>query len=276
MPAFPFALKRKDHPRVYKPRKSLKRKPAIAMVKNEIKKAFNKEIEVKTNSNINNVVLAGYNNTGIMASGIIPLTPYTGFMTVAQGIGQGDRIGNSIRIKRAMLHMAMWPHQYNALTVPFVIPVEIQIFILSNKVAPTVRPTTIQGLLQFGDTSADLTSSLQDCAITRPASFNLDLYHVHYYKRVKLAHAAWPTGASGWAANSNGFPNNDFKLNQVLQIDVTKFFPKVIQYNDTTANPTSRMTYLYVQAVNANGAQNTATSDAASMYQRIDIDYTDA
>jgi len=240
----------------------------------EARKVMEREIEVKNALTFNTFYIGGYNSATALPLSIIPITPYTGFVDIDQNAEQDGRIGNKIRTKKVMLSLVIYPLQYDATTNLFPFPQEVMIFILSNKTNPTVRPTSIPSLIQYGNTTQSLTSSLQDiCNV--PIGWNKDLYVVHKVIVKKLGPSQWPIGNPGFAANTASGPNNDFKLNHVLHIDVTKYCPKTITFNDGTNSASSRMTYFYVQAVPANGYVQTNTQLPCECYTRVDYTYTD-
>lgn len=271
MPTFPKkkVLRRKTMFKV-PPKKPEK---MISVAKYEIKKALNRTLEVKEQSNVNNVILSGYNNTGLTTAGIIPISPYTGFVQIDSGGLQGQRIGNSIRTKRCILSVAMFSRPYS-ITTPAPQPQELLFYILSSKINNTVRPTTLTGLFQNGSSSSDFTSSLQDATYNKSA-INKDLFHIHAIIKKKQGYASWDD-PTGYSALYSGYNNNDYKLNNVWQLDVTKYIPKEILYNDNSVNPSTRLTYFYCEAVQANGTQSSSVVDSAQMYTRVDYSYTDA
>lgn len=248
----------------------------IALIANkEARKVLSQEIEVKTALSVNNIVIAGYNNAaGLLPLSIIPITPYTGFVEINQNAEQDGRIGNKIRTKKVILSLAMWPLPYSDPTNIFPTPQEIMIFILSNKKDSTVLPTSIPSLIQYGNTTQSLTSSLQDI-VNIPIGWNKDLYVLHKVIVKKLGPASWTYQVPGFAANTSGFNNNDFKYNQVMHIDVTKYCPKNITFNDGTDTATSRLTYFYVMAVPCDGNVQGTGIAPSECYTRVDYHYTD-
>jgi len=248
--------------------------PIKSTIQKEVDRQLKVQVEPKQVTDFKNLVLSSYNNFGLMAMSIVPLTPYTGFCEVPQGNADGERIANRIRTVKAILSVAIWPSAFNSLTNPYAIPRELQLFILSRKINGTVRPTNLSGLVDYNDASQGLTGSLQDLCDVK-MGINTSLYTVHKIVTKKLGYAAWPSGANGYADNNNGFVNNDFSLNHVFSIDITKYFPKEILFNDEALDPTSRMTFMYVQIVPADGQPGDDGQDGAQMYMRTDFTYTD-
>jgi hypothetical protein len=232
-------------------------------------------MEVKRVNDFNTFLVAGYNSTTQVPISIIPITPYAGYNEIGQGVGQDQRIGNKIRTVKAMVSFSMWPEPYDAINNATPSPQDIMIFILSNKVNNTVRPTSLPTFVQNGTADQSLTAALQDLTDVK-MGFNRDLYTIHKVIHKKLGYSSWPMGNPGFAANTANSPNNDYHLNQSISIDVTKYCPKDITYQDTNNSPTSRMVYFYIQAVPANGFVQGTTALPVETYSRIDYWYTDA
>jgi len=55
------------------------------------------------------------------------MLPYTGYGTIPQGVTQGTRIGNTVKVKKLMLSYVLRPTSYNATFNAFPQPVEVDL-----------------------------------------------------------------------------------------------------------------------------------------------------
>jgi hypothetical protein len=228
--------------------------------------------EVKTQEYSTSVSLFAATGTSWGVADLFPVSPYPGYVSIVQGVGQGDRIGNRIKTRRVILSYAIYPNPYHATTNPTPTPQEVDIYILADKNLASM-PTTVGALATVyntGDTSTGPTGSLVD--LTRP--INTDDFVVMRRIRHKVGFQAFvanPGGVATWGYASS----SDFSLNVINKVDITSCVPKNITYNDTTTIPTSQIVYVYMQAVNADGSTQAAAILPLTMVYTIQFDYTD-
>lgn len=82
----------------------------------------NKCVQINAGSNFGNV----FESPDLNA---YPMCPLTAFWTIPQGVGQGGRIGNVIKIRKVRLNYILRPTPYDALVNPAPQPSEIQMFL---------------------------------------------------------------------------------------------------------------------------------------------------
>lgn len=227
---------------------SFKKKSMRKFVKRVIKSTAEKKNCVFRASKTVGYVTSG---TGIVS--ISDLLPYASGVLV-QGTGQGDRIGNKITFVSGRLNLFIYPAVYNATSNPFPTPQIMRIFIGYRKSQPTVAPTTFTDLFQLGNTSVGITSTPDNMTL----EVNKDAFMIYYDKLVKIGYAV--TNGSGASGADQGWANNDFKLNHIVKIPLSKFYPKKLTFNDgtTTVEQPGRYMWCIVQAATNNTTSSTS------------------
>jgi len=201
-----------------------------------------------------------------------PMTPYTGYMTVGQGVQQNQRIGNQIKIKKATLRYILRPTGYDAGSNPFPAPVVVDLYLGKIKVCPGEIPAAVDfnTLYQNGNTSFGPVGNLNDLI----SETNKDYWTISKRWSHKVGFAN--TQGTGGAANFQYFANNDFKLNIMKKMDITKHYPKTLKFNDGTNQVQGPGLFLFYQCVSAGGGQNASTVLPCHITFWIDIQYEDA
>lgn len=105
-----------------------------------------RNVENKTiQQSYENIPIKNRNSSGWAADNFgIPLTPQSGVLDITQGVGQGQRIGNSIKIKKLTMKGVMFPATYSVLTNFAPKPMEIKFWFGYQKNEPTVKPTNYE------------------------------------------------------------------------------------------------------------------------------------
>lgn len=203
---------------------------------------------------------------------IAALTPYNSVgLTIAQGTGQGDRVGDRIRTVKAVLRYTIYPNAYHATINPVPTPQNVRIWFFGQKSSNTLLATNPPNFAQTGDSSTTLTGTILD--LNRVV--NRDVYTYYGHRTHKLGYSI--NQASGAATSNAQFANNDYKLNIQGYVDLTKWFPKLIKYNDTDQNPNSKLIMMLVESVNADGsAQTTVGVTPANINYQITYTFSDA
>lgn len=199
-----------------------------------------------------------------------PCTPYDGFLNVLQGVGQGQRIGNKIRIKNIRFKGTIWPNPYNATSNPNPVPVQIVFWFFCNRSFPNSNPQSVTGFLQDGDSQRNLENNLSDLM----SKVNTDQYRLLGKRIFKIGYAAYE--GTGIQPNFQAFHNNDFKLNKKFNIDITKMCYKNLRFNDDLTNiPRNRGVFCLAQAIAADGSSLPANVLPASMAFELTCKYQD-
>lgn len=201
-----------------------------------------------------------------------PMLPYTGYMALGQGVTQGTRIGNQIKVRKVMLNYVLRPSPYDAVFNTNPQPFEMDLMLGYVKQYPGVLPNSADTarLFQSGATSFAPSGSLRDIIST----LNTDVWHIAKRWRHKIGTANY--GGTGANAGQQYFNNNDFKLNVVQKMDITKFCNKNLRFNDGGTAIEGKNLFFMYQALAASGGTFTATQLPANIEFWISLDYEDA
>jgi len=201
-----------------------------------------------------------------------PLLPYPSYNTISQGIGAGQRIGNEIKIRKAVLRYVLRPNPYNVDSNPFPAPVQVDMFLGRTRLCPGDQPISgdFVNLFQNGNSSIGPVGSLNDL-IANP---NGDYFTIKKRWSHKIGYNDYY--GSGSIATQQYFANNDFKMNVIKKLNITKMMPKTIKFNDGTNTVQGPGLFLWYQCVSASGAVNGSTVLPAHLSFWLDIQYEDA
>lgn len=254
-------------------------KPASSQVFNRrVKQVVSRLAEKKTVSYEINAVSPLVLRTGSAsaAANVFSMTPYQGYYTISQGTGQGARIGNKIRVTKAILNVSMVPNPYNASTNPLPTPMFVRVWFVTSKVTPTVPVPSSQiyggsaSFLQNGNSFTGLSGTFQDLQLLA----NRDSLIYRGHRTFKVGSAAYDP-ATGSQAGYGNMANNDFKLCVLKKINITNMFPTIIQFDDTVQDPTSYNVTMVVQPVFCTGIAPGATITPLSFKFGLTVMYTD-
>lgn len=243
---------------------------------------------------------ANYYSTSIMRQNIHVLTPTDpasgGLISIQQGTGKNQRVGNRIRTTKAVYHGIACPMPLTAVggtnPTPF-IPVEMKCVIFSLKsqqvetqdqVLSLVGTPSAQGsIFNAGGQSYGFPQSYNLPSLPQMvAPLNTDLINVHTVRTFKLG-GQYNQGTSGTFGGGSSNPNvADFNYNIKFRIPLTKYMPKNVTFNDNSLTSTSRQLFALWIVTDANGC-NPVDYNAAGVYYRIpvrlhtflDYEYTD-
>jgi len=239
-------------------------------VKQYVKKALHTNVENKSQT----INYAGSFGNAVANGSLYsyPMTPYTGYMTISQGITQNQRIGNEIKIRKAVLRYILRPNPYNVDSNPFPAPTQVDLFLGRTRLCPGDQPIVgdFVNLFQNGNSSIAPVGSLNDII----AAPNTDYFTIKKRWSHKIGYNDY--FGSGSIATQQYFSNNDFKLNVVRKLDITKHYPKTLKFNDGTNTVQGPGLFLWYQAVSASGAINGSTVLPTHLTFWLDIQYEDA
>lgn len=266
--------RRKAPKKTYK-RKSYARKkvPLKKMIRREI----SRNIENKSIQNYNldrtlTSVFSTFDSSSGPVGNIVTLGPDPFALNITQGVGQGQRIGNKIKTKRLTFKGTICPFSYGATYNPEPQPVQVKIFIFYDKDDPNAvpQPAANANFFQNGNSSTGFHGDLVDMW----SPVNTDRYRVLTTKTFKLGFAS-ATG-TGSVPATQGFSNNDFKLNCNFSFDLTKHYPKYVTYNDTSTTPLSRGLWAAFVVANASGVVMGSGNRPCGIQYMQDYVYEDA
>lgn len=238
-------------------------------IKKAIRREIARDVETKSAQQFNYNQNIYPSDHASFPNNVFELGP-SALMAINQGTSNGSRVGNKIKTKRLTFKGTIVPLGYNVTTNPNMVPMQGKIWIFYDRTDPTAIPAVTTNFFQNGSTNAAFQNDLVD--LWRPV--NTDRYRVLATKTFKLGFADNAgTGAS--AANQN-FANNDFKLNYNFSFDLTKWYPKVVKYDENNATPMTRGLFALFDVVPASGGFYPATTVPAGMQWMQDYRYEDA
>jgi len=201
-----------------------------------------------------------------------PMAPLTGYWNINQGVGQGNRIGNIIKVRKTYLNYVLYAQPYNAGTNAVPQPSEVRLMLGYVKSTPTFSPIAgdIAQLFQAGSSSAAPVGNLKDLV----SVYNVDYWSIKKSWTHKIGYAS-STGTGG-PADQQYLANNDFKLNVMKRIDITQHMPKTCVFNDTSATTNTKNLFFMYYAVGANGGTYTNITLPVRIEYWIDFHYEDA
>lgn len=249
-----------------------KSRPIKKLVYSKVRSAFAKNVKAVVtrmaetkNSHFNFTQYLPNVNAGTSTQ--VQIAPNSGSLSIVQGTGQGDRVGDRVRVKKAMFRGYMSPLAYDVTYNSAPSPVEVRMIIGKNKASPTTA-MTLSTLFQNGDTSVAPAGTLLDML----SPINKETVQVYVDRIFKLG---TQYGQTGTTAANGYYSNNDFLFNQRFDVDITKFLPNVITYNDTTAQPTSNSLFALFLCVSADGTITGANLRPVLLTYDLDFQYTD-
>lgn len=205
------------------------------------------------------------------AQNIINVGLSTAF-TVAQGAGQGNRIGNAITTKRLVMKGILVPTPYDNIYNTVVFPLHVKMYLFRDKTTPTVMPTPMfnGNFFQNGSSSTTFNNDLTDLV----SPINTDRYSILATKTMKVGFAN--AGGTGNQPAYQSFANNDFKYNVQFQFDLTKHYSKRVKFNDTSLLPSCNGLYLMVCPCSATGGAIPTGNRVLDVNYTLEYKYEDA
>jgi len=254
-------------------------KPASkAKITKIVKSVMSKDIERKTVVNefsSNAAYLLAYDQTVAAVpwnfNSLFPVSPYPGYFGIAQGVGQADRVGNRITIKKATLNLMFQPLPYDLTFNSQPRPCFVKLYLFYDRLSPVNEPADLSNFFQNGNTSTS--PNTLGLPVDMLKKINNDRYKVVLQRTVKLGCASY-TG-TGTSAVNQSYANNDFSLCPIMKIDYTKHLVKTVKYNDTTAIPNTRALFCAMLIMSADGS-TISTQRVARYTGFMQLEYTDA
>lgn len=222
-------------------KKRVTSKNVVSIVKREV----SRNIENKTFQVYRPAVPVYPSSSASFGLANFPISPYSGFLDIQQGVGQANRVGNRIKLKRLNFSGSIRPMIYDSVTNPQPQPSYVILWFYYNRDDPTIMSTPDNTFLQLGNSS----QSLQNTLVDRTSPVNKDNW-VLLGRKVFKCGPAINTGSGSLPAFAHN-ANNDFKLVCDFNIDMMKYAVKDIIYNDTSSNPRTRVIMCQPQAISA-------------------------
>jgi len=239
-----------------------------------VKRVVGTEIKEKRYTNeltaINNTKPSG--GAWPVDSNIYNMMPNATTMLISQGTGQGDRVGNKVKIVRNTLRFALTPTDNGATDQS--VPCIVRTMFIYDRRNPTTAPTPAANgdFFQNGNGTSGFNGNLSD--LTRP--YNTDRYVV---KRVRDYKVGWSAsvGVTGADPEQAYYANNDFKMLCRGRVDMMPYCVKRCVFNDTSGTQQWRGLWFFVYAVVATPhTAAIANTNLASLSFNWDIRWDDA
>lgn len=246
-------------------KKTAKKDKALA-TKAYVKRVLDSRIEDKEQNFDNVIDFAGYFlNTSLDA---VYIGPDTSSYLIAQGTGQGDRLGNVIKVKKCILKYYLTPIKQNDALNPLPTPQLVRVWIgnIRSNLAEIPNATTIAELYAGGNTSFPPNETVDDMM----APVNADKFIEKYTCVHKVGHAIY----SGALTAFSGYANNDFSESTFATVDCTKFFKSKLYFNDNNLQTDSNL-FMWMEAVNCDNSQY-LNGPTVKMVYNIQFVYEDA
>ncbi len=241
----------------------------------ELQKLINRRItrteELKTGYYALGAPIGSYNYSQFGVNQILVVSPYNSRLAISQGTGQGNRLGNEITVKRARLRVYFAFNPYHATTNPNPQPQFLLWYVFSRRLANT-EDSSLPLFFQQGSSAAAPSGTAADMLY----DVNADKYILYKKGMLRLGYSQYTTG-TGSLANYGYFSNNDAKLGDYLEIDITPFMTKRQIFDDTTNNSLSNNLMEFAcWTVQYDGAGAGAAYAPLSMWFTNQIDFTDS
>lgn len=243
-------------------------------VKTYVNRAIHKQIENKQANIIDDILIGPwFGQVNLQCHPLMPVpmgTP-TGGIHIDQGVGQSDRVGNTIRTRKLLFRYIMTPAIQDQALNPQPVPQEVRVFFGYLKNQRMVQPDVsyFNKLYQFGNSATSPFNNLWD--ITMPV--NNDLFHVCKQVRHRVGNSVY-TDYAGIKPN-NYYTNNDFSLNVTRTLDLTKYINKVLKFDDTSGTCDTGL-YVWFISVNADGSDTINTISSVRVQYSLTYEYEDA
>lgn len=211
-----------------------------------------------------------------LAGNYIVVTPSqsTSGYTVSLGTGDNQRIGNRVTTSRLLHKVVIAPNPYDATTNPYPEPVMVRFWYFKSKFNPVsdVAASQFCGVSANAFTYGNGTRGLQGNLLDINAKLNADDYTYLTHRDFKVGYAL--NNGSGSSAVYQQFANNDYKLTIKKTIDLTKYCPKVIKFDDASKVTTSWI-FCLIQVISSDFVGLASTNQLVTVANEIDYTYTD-
>lgn len=263
----------KKNPKKYKKKSSYPIKKVSPTIKKYVSRVVHSQIENKHALSVTNSAVV----TAYTFSTTLGVTTCLPTVNISQSLGQSGRIGNTIKTRKLMFNFYLYPLPFADPSNTIPKPQEVLIFLGKVKGQKDRTPITtdFQKLWQNGNSSTQPYSDLRDLT----QIVNKDYWIVYKVMRFKIGTASY----EGFSTTPLQVPqqaqqyyaNNDFKLNVVRRMNITKYCPKTLKFNDTTLSPSNDNLFMWHLCVNSDGSVASSPSPINIGYS-FQYEYEDA
>lgn len=216
--------------------------------------------------NIANIYTLGY--------GTFPLSPFTGYVDIAQGSAEGQRVGNKVKTAKSTLSICVAPNAYDATNNPTPGPCILKIWIYRIRGSSTTTEvaSALNGyFLDANSSSTGLYGTYTD--LNNPV--NEDMIHLLHTEEHKIGFAT--NNGTGGVAGEEYTTNNDFNTFKHIKRDITKFLYASYDFPDALKTPLKQATtWLTMEMIPYDNAVGSVGARPGTMQISIDYNYTDA
>lgn len=257
--------------------KSYKRKNLNLVIKKEMYK-IKETNSIVRDWTMSPATLQGLPTTTTLAGNLFVLNPsdeLTLGYTIYRGQTDANYIGNKVRTAPGCkLDIVLTPNIYHNTYNNNPRPQVVRLYIFKDKRDPTVTmaPSDLPDFFANGSTTQGFSGTLLDMCK------RLDKSNYTY-----LGSYTWKIGFDGlnrndpWTTPSLGvqvYPNNDYKMNVIKSIDITKYMPKIVSYTDGGICTNAKVFGL-IQTVNSDMSVNAFANTALQVACQITYNFKD-
>lgn len=180
-------------------------------------------------------------------------------IVLAQGDGEANMTGNQVTTQKNIFSFVATLNPWNASSNANPRPLYLTYWVVS--VRGGVNATTLADVENLIKTRFFNTGNsyigFSDSVLDQIRTVNEDVFILHTKKTFKLGNAnTYASGAGGATPTSaQGYTNNDFSMIVKFEVDLTKYTPKTIRYNDTdTAGAFGNQKWIFFTMQNCDGS----------------------
>lgn len=242
-----------------------KKKPSIKAVKTIVKREIARNVENKTYQYYTDAYNVYPSNHASFNTSFFPCHPAASYLQIDQGTGEGNRVGNKIVIRKLSIKGTLVAAAYDVTANPTPAPTVVVMRFFRVRATPSTLPASMNGFIQQGNTQLNLQNRLSDVW----QSYNQDGYKCFCRRIFKIGNSSDGGAGSMWG-------NNDFKINQNFNVDLTKYVMKHWRFNDTSTTPVCPGIFCSIQAIRADDTNFAATAIPVHASWALNIEYEDA
>ena len=244
--------------KTYRPLKKTYKKK---VTKQDIERAISRRLENKE------YVDYASNSTVTMAGSTLPTAPTAVYLLpkLAQGLGQGARIGNEVHVRSGKVKLLM-NCLGNANTITGT-PFKIRVWLLSSKADNTDVFSSTAHVKFFNVGSG--TVGFQSTPLDLLLPVNTTEYTVYMDKIFTLGLGM----ITSTNVNQNQPDNSSFQAS--CEFDWAPFFKQALVYDDNVILPTNRNLFMVFQAVRCDGASGTEGTGITEIHWTNTVKYED-
>jgi len=242
-----------------------KKTSTVKTIKTIVRKALDRRIENKTAGVTGQ--LGSYQDGANTVIGSFQLLP-----AITQGVTESTRVGNTIKMKNIYLKGFLRYNTTGLLNVTPTNPLPYHVRLFIGRLKSTILAPTVSEFQLLLRTGASVVPFNSTDGLSLSRKVNSELFTVYYDKIFKLG-TAIPSQTSAVFNVANGISNNDYKLNHMIKINMTKFLKKNFIYDNNATGPTNNGLYMWSGLVDAL-ASDIVLGNSPPVVFDFDIEYS--